>query len=93
MALIVSYNEDVTSLVSLIDESPSGKNKKPLLQKSVPPLFSDAISGTDIDFIRPKDPDTFLSISYKGRFPREIPKIKPLLNLNAYVFEVTFTGR
>ena len=90
MALIVSCNEDVTSLESLIDESPSGKNKKPLLQKSVPPLFSDAISGTDIDFIKSTDPDSFLSIAYQGTFRREMPGLDVLIDENTFVFETSF---
>lgn len=58
------------------------------------PLFEFSVDGTGIDFIKPTDPDTFLSIEYKGQFNREIPS-KGLFELNdpnAYVFEASFTG-
>lgn len=90
MALIVSCNEDVASLDSLIEESPSGKNKRQLLQKSVPPLFSDAISGTDIDFIKSTDSDSFLSVAYEGVFRKEMPGLDVLIDENTFVFEASF---
>lgn len=56
------------------------------------PLFRFSVSGTGIDYIQSTDPDTFLSIEYKGQFRREIPGVTPLFDEEAYVFEATFTG-
>lgn len=56
------------------------------------PLFEFSIAGTGIDYIKSSDPDTFLSIEYKGQFSREIPGVEPLVDTSAYVFEATFTG-
>lgn len=56
------------------------------------PLFRFSVSGTGLDYIHSTDPDTFLSIEYKGQFRREIPGVTPLFDEEAYVFEASFTG-
>ena len=56
------------------------------------PLFVNSIASTNIDFITSTDPDTFLSISFKGRFEKEMPGVDNLIDPNAFVFEAQFTG-
>lgn len=57
------------------------------------PLFINSIASTNIDFIKSTDPDTFISISFLGRFQREMPgtNTNVLVDPNSFVFEALFT--
>lgn len=60
---------------------------------SVEPLFENSIASTNIDFIKSTDPDTFLSITYQGRFEKEMPGSEfDLIDKNAFVFQASFTN-
>jgi hypothetical protein len=90
-------NNEVFVREDLINQEQENKddendNNNGNVNNNAKPLFEFSVAGTGIDYIKSSDPDTFLSIEYKGQFSREIPGVEPLVDANAYVFEAAFTG-
>ncbi|MEL6571791.1 MAG: hypothetical protein AAFQ64_09045 [Pseudomonadota bacterium] len=56
------------------------------------PVFPNSVASNDIDFIKPDDPSTFLSLSFEGQSRQEMPsKLRSGLFLdNTFVFLANF---
>jgi hypothetical protein len=58
------------------------------------PLFINSVVSTTIDFIMTTDPDAFVSITYVGRFDKEMPDSRNdnLLDKQTYVYKAKFSN-